>query len=468
MLGVRDYVELKIPDAVTTVDSLQGDGVVAAFAENVACAEFVRQYAVTNGNQRVAVVSRMDVEVQTDEAVAVVEGRVVDLVNISLPILLTIPEERQIHVANIDGGVCCEGRVDGQMQRGDAVATVHGLEVEDRGGERRRANREDRITVSVRQLAVADGDIIIRGNEVVNRQVQGDRGVATVDVGEDLVIFTSGSIGGIIPRVRIASGGRELVELSVIDRQVHGDGAVAAVPVGEHLRIITRSGIYSIIPGKAVTNNRVESGSFGVIHCQMQGDGGVTTVPVGEMLNVIIRNRINRIVPSETVANRSVESEGFGVIDRQVQGDGGVAAVPVGEMLNVIIGNRINRIIPGETIANRSVYDRSFSVVDGQVQGDHTVAAGSVDEGVRERVAGGGDAGVLVPVEAVASHSGGVASVAMTHGEVQSDHTVATNSIGESMCELTAFGNVRVVVPVETVTSKGCGVANAGRQDGQM
>ena len=312
----------------------------------------------------------MDVEVQTDEAVAVVEGRVVDLVNISLPILLTIPEERQIHVANIDGGVCCEGRVDGQMQRGDAVATVHGLEVEDRGGERRRANREDRITVSVRQLAVADGDIIIRGNEVVNRQVQGDRGVATVDVGEDLVIFTSGSIGGIIPRVRIASGGRELVELSVIDRQV--------------------------------------------------------------------------------------------------QGDSGVAAVPVGEMLNVIIGNRINRIIPGETIANRSVYDRSFSVVDGQVQGDHTVAAGSVDEGVRERVAGGGDAGVLVPVEAVASHSGGVASVAMTHGEVQSDHTVATNSIGESMCELTAFGNVRVVVPVETVTSKGCGVANAGRQDGQM
>ena len=80
----------------------------------------------------------------------------------------------------------------------------------------------------------------------------------------------------------------------------------------------------------------------------------------------------------------------------------------------------------------------------------------------------GGDLGVLVPVEAVASHGGGVAGVAVVDGQVQRDDAVATGNVGERV----GRGNVRsagvgLTVPLEAVASHGGGVASVAVVDGQ-
>ena len=60
------------------------------------------------------------------------------------------------------------------------------------------------------------------------------------------------------------------------------------------------------------------------------------------------------------------------------------------------------------------------------MQCDDRVAARDVGEGMRRRNARSLGVGAVVPGEAVASESGGVTGVAVTNGQVQSHHGVAT------------------------------------------
>ena len=72
-------------------------------------------------------------------------------------------------------------------------------------------------------------------------------------------------------------------------------------------------------------------------------------------------------------------------------------------------------LVPVEVVASHSGGVTGVAVVHRQVQGNRAVATGGIGEHMRQVVAAGGETCVLVPVEVVASHSGGVTGIAVTY-----------------------------------------------------
>ena len=84
----------------------------------------------------------------------------------------------------------------------------------------------------------------------------------------------------------------------------------------------------------------------------------------------------------------------------------------------VAAGSDVSMLVPVEGVAGNGGGVARVAVVDGQVQGYHAVAAARVREGMRQVVAAGGDVSMLVPVEAVAGNSSGIARAAIVDGQV--------------------------------------------------
>ena len=126
-------------------------------------------------------------------------------------------------------------------------------------------------------------------------------------------------------------------------------------------------------------------------------------------------------------------------------------------------------LVPVEAVAGKGSGVASVAVTDGQMQGHHGIAATRVRESMGERLSGFGNVRMLVPVETVASESSSVAGIAVSDGQVQGHHTVAARSVREGVGErLSGFGDVRMLVPVEAVAGEGSGVASITVPDGQM
>ena len=135
-----------------------------------------------------------------------------------------------------------------------------------------------------------------------------------------------------------------------------------------------------------------------------------------------------------------------------MQRDDAVAAGNVGERGGVVTALIVALTVPVEAVASRGGGVAGVAVVDGQVQRDDAVAAGSIGEHMSQFLSRGGDPGVLVPVEAVASHGGGVASVAVVDGQHHSGGAVATVGAISGEALLTAL-IVPDAIPLDTVAS---------------
>ena len=167
---------------------------------------------------------------------------------------------------------------------------------------------------------------------------------------------------------------------------------------------------------------------------QVQSDHRVTTSGIDEGVGVVARLRdVGVLVPCEGILRRSRSVTRIAVVDRQVQGHHAVAAVRVRECVRQIVatGGDVSMLVPVEAVAGNGRSVTRVAVVDRQVQGHHAVAAVGVREGVRQVVATGGDARMLVPVQAVAGNGRGVTNGCGINREAQCDHRVATIDGGQ-------------------------------------
>ena len=100
---------------------------------------------------------------------------------------------------------------------------------------------------------------------------------------------------------------------------------------------------------------------------------------------------------------------------------------------------------------------------DGEVQRDDGVTAVDSLEGVRKVIAAFGDVGVIVPVERIALHSGGVTSDIVVDGEMQRHDGVAAVNVGtgKSVRVFAAFRD-SLFEPVEGFASGGRDFACGG------
>ena len=162
------------------------------------------------------------------------------------------------------------------------------------------------------------------------------------------------------------------------------------------------------------------------------------------------------LVPVEALASHGSGVAGGGVVDGEVQRHGAVAAGNVGEDVRRGDGRSlgVGHTVPLEAFASHGGGVTGGGVVDGEVQRHGAVAAGDGGEHMRQGLGGGGDAGVLVPVEALAGRSDGVAGGAVVHGEDQRDDAVTAVGGGEGLTVGATLG-VDAVVPLVAVAGDG-------------
>ena len=423
VLGVRSDGELQVPHTVATVDGLQGDGVAARRAVAVVGIEVVRQRAVADGDRSVGTVGRVHDEVQGQHAVAAARGGVCGRVVAARLIFVVLPEVRQIDIADLHRGVRTVGRVDGQRDGGGAVAAVHG-----------EALMHERVGARLREESV----------EAVLRV-----GGAGAD---------GPAVGEVVARM---------------DGQMQGVGAGTSVTVEVGIRVNACGMVGLAVPGETVANGRLGDVVCAVVHREVEGDDGVAAGGVREGVGEIIAGgrEIRMLVPVEGLADNRRSVTRIAVVHRQVQRYHGVATGNVREGVGERLSGfgDVRMLIPVEAVTGNRRSVARVAVTDGEMQRHHTVAAARVREGVGERLGGFGDVRMLVPVEAVACKSGGITSIAVTDGQVQRHHRVATADVREGVGErLSGFGDVRMLVPVEAVAGKGGGVASVAVSDGQM
>ena len=231
-LGVRGDGERQMPDAVAAVGGLQADSVAARLVEAVLGIEEVGQCTLADGHRRVAAEGRVHVEVQMDDAVAVIDGLIGNGVVARFPILLVVPHIRHIHVADADGDVSAVGREDGQGDRGGAVAAVDVLafvhESEGAGIGHQRVE-----TILAEGLALADGRAVLHVGSCVDGEMQGVGAGAAVAVHVRVGVNTCFIVSLAIPSVCAASGCFGDIMRAVMDGEVQRDHGVAAGSVGE-------------------------------------------------------------------------------------------------------------------------------------------------------------------------------------------------------------------------------------------
>ena len=132
------------------------------------------------------------------------------------------------------------------------------------------------------------------------------------------------------------------------------------------------------------------------------------------------------LVPIERVACERRRVARSGVVDGEVKGYHTVAAGHIGRIGRIIAGLSVGGAMPREVLTGNGGGVSRVAVTDRQMQRHHTVAAACVRECVRQRLCGGGDVRMLVPVEAVTSERRRVARSGVVDGEVKGYQRIAT------------------------------------------
>ena len=283
------------------------------------------------------------------------------------------------------------------------------------------------------------------------------------------VVATGSDISVVVPGEAVASEGGGVPGVAVTDGQMQCDDRVAARDVGEGMRRRNaRSlGVGAVVPGEAVASESGGVASVAVTDGQMQRDNRVTTAGVGEgMRRGDGGSLIERLtIPGEAVAGESGGVTGVAVTDGQMQRDNRVTTAGVGEgMRRGDGGSLIERLtIPGEAVASESGGVASVAVTDGQMQRDNRVTTAGVSESMCRGNSGSHIERLTIPGETVAGESGGVASVAVADGQMECDDGVAARDVGEGMRRRNARSlGVGAVVPGEAVAGEGGSVPGSG------
>ena len=357
------------------------------------------------------------------------------------------------------------GVSDRQMQGHHGVAAIGGTSDIGVG----RCIRACGIGYSVEpSKAVADGLIVDTVCGIVHRQMQGHHRVAARGVGESMrqVIAAGGDTGVLVPVEAAAGEGCRVTRVVVSDSQVQGYHRIAARGVGEGMRQVVAAGgdVGVLVPVEAAAGEGCRVARVVVADSQVQGHHGVAARGVGEGMRQVVAagSDVGVFVPVEAAAGEGCRVACVGMADRQVQGHHRVTARGVGEGMRQVVaaGSDAGVFVPVEAAAGEGCRVTRVGMADRQVQGHHGVAARGVGEGMCQIVAAGGDTGVLVPVEAVAGEGCCVTCVGVANGQVQGHHGVAARRIPEGMFQgVAAGGDAGVLVPVEAAASEGCRVA---------
>ena len=180
---------------------------------------------------------------------------------------------------------------------------------------------------------------------------------------------------------------------------------------------------------------------------------------------------ISVLVPVEGVANHSVGITGVTVIDSQMQGHHRVAPRN--------ICKRVSRrnywrfvvcfAVPGELVTGYRVGVACVAVTDGQMQRHHGIAARSVSKRKRGSNSRSLIVCLTVPRELITCEGSGVSSIGMTNGQMQGHHGIATGSVDEGMRRLDHRRFVvSTVIPSELIAGKSGGVTGIAMSNGQM
>ena len=366
------------------------------------------------------------------------------------------------------------GVVDGQVEHVGARAAVS---IDVVAGVDTALSLRDGVAVVNPGVAVASSLGEGLGRALVQGELQGvdTRAVAGVDI----VVGDNHRVGGIGVIDVVHAGGLpdEVVALArldghdvggVVDGQVEGDSAVATGGIGEGVlcgEVVDVIGV-AIYPGHAVASNLLIDTVVAEVDGQMESVNARAAVGISVVVVVNRAAGVRGAVPCVAVAGYDGGVVAGVAVDGQVQCHDAVAAGGIGELMSQVVaaGSEAGMLIPVEAVAGHCRGVTRGAVLDSQVQRHHAVASGCIGEGVRQAVAAGGEAGVLVPVEAVASHGGGVAGVAVVDGQVQRHGAVAAVGGGEEVRQCAAAGGeAGVLVPVEAVASHGGGVTCDGK-----
>ena len=143
----------------------------------------------------------------------------------------------------------------------------------------------------VRQLALANGRIIVTVQGRIDRHMQGDDGVAALGRGlfnSDRLLTCLGE-GNTVPRVRQLALADRAVVVAVqrrVDCHMQGDDGVAALGRGlfNRDRLLAGVGERHAMPGVrqlALTNGRIVVAVQSRVHRHVQGDDGVAALGRG-------------------------------------------------------------------------------------------------------------------------------------------------------------------------------------------
>ena len=171
------------------------------------------------------------------------------------------------------------------------------------------------------------------------------------------------------------------------------------------------------MPSVAVTSHSISGRA--VVDREVQRYGAVTTIGIGAnegMVDNILRGvdvgshrEVGMLIPVEASANHCRGVTDSGVVNCKDE-----------RIIAVIVGTIASESKAMPCVAVASCHLCRGAVVDGKVQHQYAVATVNIAANeVMGVVARGGDAIMLVPVEAVTNLSDGVASVAAVDGEEQ-------------------------------------------------
>ena len=219
-----------------------------------------------------------------------------------------------------------------------------------------------------------------------------------------------------MPDITVASGDSFDGGVTVINSQVQGIHLSAAVGVRVSKCVVAASGICSAVPDITFAFSNNSGRMYRIIDSQMKSDSAIATSNVGvNVRRCISAIRVICVPPRVVIAGYSRGITSGTVINSEVQGIHLSAVVGVRVSRCVVAASGICSAVPDITFAFSNNSGRMYRIIDSQVQGDSAVAAPLVGTGkeVCQNIGAFSDICVLIPREAVAGDSHGIAGAAV-------------------------------------------------------
>ena len=439
------HIQMQVDDAVAAVHGRQCRGVITCLIEHLAVeiilaveadgvADLGLEHRVYGQGEDGETVAAVNVLVEVGQGIfagfIIACFEAVLLVNCILAGLVD-----EVHLA---------GRVDRDVQGDEAVAAEDGLQTLGHREVAGLRGGEFEVVFGI-DAAEAERGFKRRGGGLVDGEMQDGETVATVHVGaRQLVILALHGFGDVKAVFVVGFAGTdfsvEIFDFLRIEGEVQRDGAVAAVGgrqvggvvafLADFLAIEYESAVLT----DGLVEFRLENGQ----DRQMERGGAVAAIDGlsfarQRLLAGFQEKFVEAVVRVFTAdAHLVVQLHVGGLVDGQVHRDNAVAVLRGGEALGVIAGFGVGLAVPFVFHASGNLDFLLVSGIDGQVQRDDAVAAVDVRELLR--VVAGLDVHYLVPCVGFAGRGVKFGRAGRVDGQRQRHDTVATVRGGEGLC----------------------------------